>query len=120
MLTYHLIVILLFDFVMFGWSVKPVFDVANNMRLVLLPGKTQTHSLPKPSFSTLLKTLKHWLEGKSQTHIPLQVTPAWAQSSTDFGRLTLSRTTHSYLKLGVRAAAKADALCQPALDDDTH
>ena len=42
MLTYHLIVILLFDFVMFGWSVKPVFDVANNMRLVLLPGKTQT------------------------------------------------------------------------------
>ena len=124
MLTYHLIVILLFDFVMFGWSVKPVFDVANNMRLVLLPGKTHTHThfrVPKSSFSTLLH-IKHSITAKnlSQTHIPSQVTPAWAQSSTDFERLTQNRTTHSYLKSGVRAAADAGALWQPALEDDTH
>ena len=41
MLTYILLstlVILLFDFV---GGVKPVFDVANNMRLVHLPGKKE-------------------------------------------------------------------------------
>ena len=55
-MTYHLIVILLFDFVMFGWSVKPVFDVANNMRLVLLPGKTHTHTSEVFFFNTFEST----------------------------------------------------------------
>ena len=47
MLAYFLIIILLFDF---GFGVKPVLDVANNMRLVLLPGKTFFGSLTQQGF----------------------------------------------------------------------